>query len=172
MEEIAMSKKLGKLVREARTAKNLTQAALAEQVEGLTSSEIGKIERGESEPSQEVLKRMAKVLGVTQKSLLEAASGKASSGKTASGKAASGKASSSGSSSISLSSLTASEKKLIRLYREADSSTKKAAVKLLSGDGNLLEILGPLLAGKGDLSTMASSLFGSLLSGQTRSGGT
>ncbi|MDO4416946.1 MAG: helix-turn-helix transcriptional regulator [Eubacteriales bacterium] len=162
-----MSKKLGKLVREARTAKNLTQAALAEQVEGLTSSEIGKIERGESEPSQEVLKRMAKVLGVTQKSLLEAASGKASSGKTASGKA-----SSSGSSSISLSSLTASEKKLIRLYREADSSTKKAAVKLLSGDGNLLEILGPLLAGKGDLSTMASSLFGSLLSGQTRSGGT
>jgi len=73
MEEIAMSKKLGKLVREARTAKNLTQAALAEQVEGLTSSEIGKIERGESEPSQEVLKRMAKVLGVTQKSLLEAA---------------------------------------------------------------------------------------------------
>ena len=152
-----MSKKLGKLVREARTAKNLTQAALAEQVEGLTSSEIGKIERGESEPSQEVLKRMAKVLGVTQKSLLEAASGKASS---------------SGSSSISLSSLTASEKKLIRLYREADSSTKKAAVKLLSGDGNLLEILGPLLAGKGDLSTMASSLFGSLLSGQTRSGGT
>ena len=70
-----MSKKLGTLVREARTAKGLTQAALADKVGGITSSDVGKIERGEKEPAQEILKKMAKVLGVTQKSLLDAASG-------------------------------------------------------------------------------------------------
>ena len=37
-----MSKKLGNMIREARTAKGLTQAALAEQA-GITSSEVGKI---------------------------------------------------------------------------------------------------------------------------------
>ena len=77
-----MSKKLGNLIKEARTAKGLTQAALADQTGGITSSDISKIERGEKEPAQDVLKKMAKVLGVTQKSLLEAASGStASSGK-------------------------------------------------------------------------------------------
>ena len=88
-----MSKKLGDLVKEARTAKGLTQAALAEQVDGLTASDVSKVERGEKEPTQDVIKKMAKVLGVTQKSLLEAATGD---GKTAAtGKAAaSGKAAS------------------------------------------------------------------------------
>ena len=70
-----MSKKLGTLIKEARTAKGLTQAALAEKVEGLTASDVSKIERGEKEPEQNVLKQIAKVLGVTQKSLLEAAAG-------------------------------------------------------------------------------------------------
>ncbi|HAL58780.1 MAG TPA: transcriptional regulator, partial [Sarcina sp.] len=80
-------------MREARTAKGLTQAALAEQA-GITSSEVGKIERGEKEPAQDVIRLMAKALGVTQKSLLEAAAGSGS----ASGKkpSSSGKASSSG----------------------------------------------------------------------------
>ena len=87
-----MSKKLGNMIREARTQKGLTQAALAEQA-GISSSEMGKIERGDKEPSQDALKKMAKVLGVTQKSLLEAASGSGtSSGRKTS---SSGKASSS-----------------------------------------------------------------------------
>ena len=67
-----MSKKLGDLIKEARAAKGLTQAAVAEQVDGITASDVGKIERGEKEPTQAVLKKMAKVLGVTQKSLLDA----------------------------------------------------------------------------------------------------
>ena len=62
-----MSKKLGTLIKEARTAKGFTQAALAEKVEGLTASDVSKIERGEKEPEQNVLKQIAKVLGVTQK---------------------------------------------------------------------------------------------------------
>ena len=70
-----MSKKLGTLVNDARLKKGLSMAALAEQVEGLSSSMVGKIERGESEPAEDVLRAMAKALGVTQKSLVDAASG-------------------------------------------------------------------------------------------------
>ena len=55
-----MSKKLGDLIKEARAAKGLTQAAVAEQVDGITASDVGKIERGEKEPTQAVLKKMAK----------------------------------------------------------------------------------------------------------------
>ncbi|HAB94482.1 MAG TPA: XRE family transcriptional regulator, partial [Lachnospiraceae bacterium] len=70
-----MSKKLGNLIKEARASKGLTQSALAEKVEGLSASDVGKIERGEKEPAQSVLRNIAKVLGVTQKSLLDAATG-------------------------------------------------------------------------------------------------
>ena len=71
-----MSKKLGNLIKEARTAKGLSQAALAEKVDGISASDVSKIERGEKEPVQDVIKQIAKVLGVTQKSLLDAATGK------------------------------------------------------------------------------------------------
>ena len=128
-----MSKKLGNLVKEARTAKGLTQAALADKVGGITSSDVGKIERGEKEPTQDILKKMAKVLGVTQKSLLDAASGAktASSAKTSSGaKTDAKKKTSSASSSSKTLTLTATEKKLVELYRKADSGTKKAAMNL------------------------------------------
>ena len=162
--ENIVSKKLGNLIKEARTAKGLTQAALAEKVSGLTSSDVSKIERGEKEPSQDILKKMARVLGVTQKSLLDAATGAktSSAGKTAGNK----KASSSSSKSLVL---TANEKKLVELYRKADSSTKKAVMNLLKGEGNALELFGSLLTGKNDVSSMAGDLIGSLLSGKTGS---
>ncbi|MDO5476007.1 MAG: helix-turn-helix transcriptional regulator [Eubacteriales bacterium] len=176
-----MSKKLGNMIREARTQKGLTQATLAEQA-GISSSEMGKIERGEKEPSQDALKKMAKVLGVTQKSLLEAASGSgASSGKktsstgssASSGKktSSSGKASSSSKKGSGTETLSATEKKLVQLYRKADSGTKKAAMSLLSGDGNAVEILGSMLLGKKDVSTMASGLLETLLSGKNEKSG-
>ena len=82
-----MSKKLGNLVKEARTEKGMTQDALAKKVKGLTASDISKIERGEMEPTQAVLKEMAKVLGVTQTSLISAASGKSSAARAGSGSA-------------------------------------------------------------------------------------
>ena len=44
--------------------------------------------------------------------------------------------------------LSATEKKLIEAYRDADSSAKKAALKLLKGTASLLEIAGVLLTGK------------------------
>lgn len=68
-------KKVGELIKEARTKAGLSQTALAEQVGGLTGSDIGKAERGEKELSQTQLKAIAKLTGVTQKSLLEAPKG-------------------------------------------------------------------------------------------------
>ena len=131
------TKKVGDLIKEARTNAGLTQAELAKKVDGVTASDISKAERGEKELTQAALKQIAKATGVTQSSLLNApkgASGK--SGKSSSG----GKTGSSGKTSEEYK-LTAAEKKLIDLYREADSDTKKAAVSLLKGekaDGGIL----------------------------------
>lgn len=140
--------KLGALIKAARTEAGFTQEQLAKKVDGLTASEISKAERGEGELTKEELKGIAKATGVTQKSLLDAAgygtsssqsSAKASSeSKTGSKKtSSSSKTTSSGkttSSSKNEYELTASEKKLIDLYRAADSDTKKAAVSVLKGE--------------------------------------
>ena len=182
-----MSKKLGDLIKEARAAKGLTQAAVAEQVDGITASDVGKIERGEKEPTQAVLKKMAKVLGV--KSLLDAVTG---TGKTtAAGKTSTaGKTSSTGKTTakkttaakktaakaVNALTLTATEKKLVQLYRNADTKTKKAAINLLEGDSNAIELIGALLSAnaKGSGSSGSSSgasgssdLISALLSGKT-----
>ena len=173
-----MSKKLGDLVKKARTEKGFTQAGLAEKVDGLTASDVSKIERGEKEPVQEVLKQMAKALGVTQKSLLDAATG---SGKTASSsktgtaakKTSSAKKTSAVKDTIDTLKLTATEKKLVQLYRKADTKTKKAAINLLEGDSNAIELIGALLSAKGSGSSGSSGssgtsdLLSALLSGKT-----
>ena len=127
-------KKVGDLIKEARTGAGLTQAALAKQVDGVTASDISKAERGEKELTQAALKQIAKATGVTQASLLNAPKGASgSSGKSGSGKGSSGK---SGSKTSEEYKLTAAEKKLVDLYRAADSDTKKAAVSLLKGEKN------------------------------------
>ena len=59
-------KKVGTLIREARTAKKLSQEQLASGIDGLSGSEIGKAERGEKDLSQAQLKAIAKALGITQ----------------------------------------------------------------------------------------------------------
>ena len=178
-----MSKKLGDLIKEARAAKGLTQAAVAEQVDGITASDVGKIERGEKEPTQAVLKKMAKVLGVTQKPLLDAvtgtgkttAAGKTSStGKTTAKKTTAAKKTAA--KAVNALTLTATEKKLVQLYRNADTKTKKAAINLLEGDSNAIELIGALLSAnaKGSGSSGSSSgasgssdLISALLSGKT-----
>lgn len=119
------AKKVGTLIKEARTKAGLTQEQLAKKVTGCSASDIGKAERGEKQLTQEQLKQIAKATGVTQKSLLDAAKGKA----TQTVVSASTGASASASSSMKL---TANEKKLIQLYRKADDDKKKAALELLS----------------------------------------
>ena len=141
------TKKVGDLIKEARTNAGLTQAGLAKLVDGVTASDISKAERGEKELSQAALKQIAKATGVTQASLLNAAKGSAGkSGKTASsGKTGSSAAGKTGGKKAGEYTLTAAEKKLVDLYRAADSDTKKAAVSLLKGEKADSGILSSLL---------------------------
>lgn len=194
-------KKVGTLIREARTAKKLSQEQLASEINGLSGSDIGKAERGEKDLSQTHLRAIAKVLGITQKSLLEAPKGgssaTAASKKTASAaktttasktsaakkttaaKAASAskntsttakktssaatKKTSSGTTkkAASASSLSASEKKLIELYRTASSEDKKMATRILKGDKLEISDLLPMLMASGDIGE--DGLLGGLL---------
>ncbi|MCQ2539179.1 MAG: helix-turn-helix domain-containing protein [Acetatifactor sp.] len=134
------AKKVGDLIREARTNAGLTQEALAKKIKTLSANDISKAERGEKELTQEELKAIAKITGVTQKSLLEAAKGKKT---TTTSKPASSTAKKTSGTSVTL---TATEKRLVELYRSADAETKKAAMSLLKGEtqetnsvvGNLL----------------------------------
>lgn len=87
--------------------------------------ELIKEARVNAELTQEQLKRIAKATGVTQASLLNAAKG--SSDKSGTSKTA---ASTAGKTSIKV---TATEKKLIELYRKADARTKKEAMNVLKG---------------------------------------
>ena len=137
-----MSKKLGTLVKNARTESGVTQAALAKKVKGLTASDISKIERGEKEPDKETLKELAKALGVTQTSLLEAASGKNASKTAASKKKTSASPSTGKAKSASGDlKLSAAEKKLVQLYRKADADTKKTAVAVLDGTASAKDLV-------------------------------
>ena len=145
------AKKVGTLIKEARTNADLTQEQLARKISGLSAADISLAERGKKDLTQAQLKQIAKITGVTQASLLNAAKGtvtkKASSSKT------SAKSSTSTKTSIKV---TATEKKLVELYRAADADTRKAAIKLLKGEEstaedileNLLDTVQDMLGGK------------------------
>lgn len=163
-----MAKKIGTLIKEARTSAGLTQEALAKKITGVSASDISKAERGETEFSQDVLKKIAKACGVTQSSLLNAAkepAKKTTAKKTTAKKIVSAKKSTAdkdeekkstakktSAATGSTMKLTAAEKKLVQLYRDADSDTKKEVLKLLSpeeesDDNPLLDVLGDILGG-------------------------
>ena len=61
----------------------------------------------------------------------------------------------------------------VQLYRKADTKTKKAAINLLEGDSNAIELIGALLSAKGSGSSGSSGssgtsdLLNALLSGKT-----
>ena len=125
------TKKVGTLIKEARTAASLTQEQLARKISGLSASDISAAERHQKDLTQEQLKKIAKATGVTQASLLNAAKGSTS------------KKTSSSKSSMQV---TATEKKLVQLYRDADSDTKKKALTILKGENSLAEdLLGGIL---------------------------
>ena len=181
-----MAKNVGTLIREARTAAGLSQAALAKQVGNLTSADLSKAERGEKSLTAAQLKQLAKILGIAQTTLLNAPEGGVSSGSSSS---------SSSSSSNSLK-LSKTEKELILLYRAANDETRKKVLELLTpqnagndlanvlisalGGGNAnganggADLLGSLLGGSSGSSGNASSggsLLGSLLGGGSSAGG-
>ena len=118
------SKKLGNLIKEARTDAGLTQEQLARKISGLSASEISAAERGVGDLTQDQLKKIAKATGVTQASLLNAAKGSSSSKSTA---------------AKSSMQVTATERKLVEAYRKASAEEKKAAMKALKGTSSLTE---------------------------------
>ena len=174
-----MANTVGPLIKEARSKAKLSQEALASQIDGLSSSDLGKAERGEKELSQSVLRQIAKLTGVTQSSLINAA--KESTYGTAAKKTTSAAAAKktttattakktsttaktttaakktstarkTSAASKNAIELTAAEKKLVELYRAADSETKKKAVAVLKGESSEMgDILTSLLGGAMDM---------------------
>ena len=140
------AKKVGTLIKEARTNADMTQEQLARKIKGLSASDISMAERGKLDLTQAQLKEIAKVTGVTQASLLNAAKG-TSSTKSKSTSSKTTKKTSSGTSMK----LTAAEKKLVELYRAADTETRSEAVKLLKGEEMEGSLLGVLLEGVGEI---------------------
>ncbi|MCR5783796.1 MAG: helix-turn-helix domain-containing protein [Clostridia bacterium] len=146
---MANAKKVGQLIKTARTDAGFTQEQLARKVKNCSASDISRAERGEKELTTEQLKQIAKATGVTQKSLLDAAKGNTSSSSSSRPPA--------GANTTSMK-VTATEKKLVQLYREADSQTKKEAMALLKGEtaetlvGNLIGSAFSALTGKKDKS--------------------
>lgn len=147
------AKKVGVLIKEARTAAGFTQEQLAKKVKDVSASDISKTERGEKDLTQAQLKEIAKACGVTQKSLLEAPSNLSASAKkkTSSSSSSSKKKTTAKTSSMKL---TASEKKLVEYYRAASSTAKKAAVNILKGTKD---------ADASDVSGLITSLFSGAL---------
>ena len=147
-----MASKVGKLIKKARTNADITQEKLARKVGGgLTASDISKAERGELDLSQAVLKKIAVATGVTQASLINAAKGTAKKASKTSSK--------------SSMRLTAAEKKLVTYYREADSDTRKAALKVLKGESSnfastLLDAASSLTGQSGGSSGSLADMFG------------
>ena len=176
-----MAKKVGTLIKEARTAAGLSQEQLARKIKGLSAGELAKAESGESELTQALLKEIAKATGVTQSSLLNAArsaAGKktASSAKTATAKKATTTAKKASTAKKTASkgteTLTAAEKKLLEAYRAASSDAKKNALKILKGeDLDMAEIMKLLkldsklesLGGSGILGGLKEGLLDGLL---------
>ena len=169
---MATQKKVGDLIKEARTKAGLSQDKLAGMIEGLSASELSKAERNEKELTQAELKAIAKICGVTQKSLLEAPSGakkttaaktsstaaKTSTAKTTTAKTSTAKkttakttAAKTAASSSDAVKLTAAEKRVLELYRAADATTKKNAEAVLKGTKKVQDdsgdLVGSLLGG-------------------------
>ncbi len=144
---MANAKKVGQLIKKARTQAGLTQEQLARKVKNCSASDLSRAERGEKELTTEQLKQIAKATGVTQKSLLEAAKG---SGGSVASKPPAG-------ANTSSMQVTATERKLVQLYRAADSSTKKEALAVLKGEtvetlvGSLIGSAFSALTGKKDI---------------------
>lgn len=143
------TKKVGTLIKEARTGADLTQEQLARKISGLSAADISLAERGQKDLTQAQLKQIAKITGVTQASLINAAKETSTAKKSATKKTTAAKKTTKKTTSSSKSSMqvTAAEKKLVELYRAADTETKKAAIKVLKGeeesaDSILEDILG------------------------------
>jgi len=152
-----MAKKVGTLIKEARTAAGLTQEQLARKIKGLSAADLAKAESGEIDLTQALLKEIAKATGVTQASLLNAAKASPAKKTTAASKTTAARKTTTSSrttaakktttaaktaASKASDTLTAAEKKMLEAYRAASSDARKNALKILKGeDLDMAEIL-------------------------------
>ena len=120
------SKKVGTLIKEARTEAGLTQEQVARRIAGLSANDISLAERHQKNLTQDQLKQIAKITGVTQASLLNAAKG--STAKKPAGAKSSMQ-------------VTATERRLVELYRKASTEERKDALKALKGESSLADEL-------------------------------
>ena len=122
-----MAKQNGALIKEARTAAGMTQAKLAEAVDGVSAKAINKAERGEKELTPEQLKAVAEALGVTPESLMDP--------------------------DVPVI-LTDEEKELLSLFKSADADTQKATVSVLKGEkpqaANPMAMFAAMMGGGGE----------------------
>ena len=135
------SKKVGTLIKEARTQADMTQEQLARKISGLSASDISQAERGQKDLTQAQLKQIAKATGVTQASLINAAKEEKGTTTTKTTKTTTTTKTTKTSEKPKTPSnanktmkVTATEKKLIEAYRLADSDAKKRAMSVLKGE--------------------------------------
>ncbi len=141
------SKKVGELIREARTAAGLTQEKLAKQAgEGLTAGEIGKCERGQIDLTVAQLKKIAVACGVTQASLLNApknlaaakAGGKTTTAKTAA-KKTEAETAATGKTGAKATTAKTAEKKTASAAKKPQTADTTVSMKVTTTEKKLLE---------------------------------
>lgn len=159
-----MGKKVGKLIKAARTGADMTQEQLARRISGLSANDISLAERGEKDLTQAQLKKIATITGVTQASLINAAKEENTSEKktTATKAKTTTEKPKTPANANSTMKVTSTERKLVEAYRLADSDTKKRAMNLLKGkeDGVLEALLGG-----GDIADKVEDVLGDVLGG-------
>ena len=115
-----MSAEIGMKIKEARTAAGMSQAKLAEAVEGVTASGISKAERGLKELTSEQLRAIAEATGVGPETLMAAEPAEAEPAKEAAEE-------------ITVE-VTEEEKELIDSFQAADAETQEAVVSVLKNE--------------------------------------
>ena len=159
-----MGKRMGAQIKKARLDAGLTQEKLAQKVGGVTAQDISKAERGVLELETETIKKIAKVTGVTQASLLGTSTAKKTASATAAKKttATVKKTTTNAKKTDDSMKLTAAEKKLVAAYRKADATRKKIALDILEGGS----MLSTLMQNRGE--ELVSDVLGSLLGGKNK----
>ena len=158
-----MGKKVGKLIKAARTGADMTQEQLARRISGLSANDISLAERGEKDLTQAQLKKIATITGVTQASLINAAKEENSTKTSSTTKKTTTKTTAkTPANANSTMKVTSIERKLVEAYRMADADTKKRAMNLLKGkeEGLLENILG-----SSDIGDVVENVLGDVLGG-------
>lgn len=115
-----MSAEIGMKIKESRTAAGMSQAKLAEAVEGVTASGISKAERGLKELTPEQLQAIAAATGVAPEMLMAAEPAEAEPEKEAAEE-------------ITVE-VSEEEKELIDSFKAADAETQDAVVSVLKNE--------------------------------------